>query len=79
MVLIIACANVANLFLVRAEGRQQEVALRAALGAKRGRIARALLVESLTVGLAGGAAGLLFAQAAIEVLRMFAPATLPRV
>jgi putative ABC transport system permease protein len=79
MVLIIACANVANLFLVRAEGRQQELALRAALGANRFRISRELLVESLMLGLAGGAAGLLFAQAAIEVLRRLAPATLPRV
>src|SRR5205823_5453425 len=71
--------NVANLFLVRAEGRQHELAVRTALGANRGRIARGLLVESLMLGLAGGAAGLLFAQAAIHVLKRFAPATLPRV
>jgi len=79
MVLLIACANVANLFLVRAEGRQQEFAVRAALGANRGRIARELLAESIMLGLAAGAAGLLFARAAIDVLRRLAPATLPRV
>jgi predicted permease len=79
MVLLIACANAANLFLVRSEGRQQELAVRAALGANRGRIARELLTESVMLGMAAGAAGLLFAQAAIDVLRRLAPATLPRV
>ena len=78
IVLLIACANVANLVLVRTDGRQQELAIRAALGAGRGRIARELLVESLTLCAIGGAAGLALAYGAIRVLRAIGPATLPR-
>src|SRR4051812_4712370 len=79
MVLLIACANVANLFLVRAEGRQQELAIHAALGAGSRRIAWELLSESLVLGLAGGAIGTLLAQAGIRALVALAPAGLPRV
>jgi predicted permease len=78
MVLLIACANVANLLLVRTEGRQQELAIRAALGATRGRIAAELLLESLILGLAGGALGLGFAFGSLRVLVALAPAGLPR-
>ena len=79
VVLLIACGNVANLFLVRAEGRHQELAVRAALGASRGRIARALLSESVVLAFAGGWVGVVLAQAALGLLRAIAPAELPRV
>ena len=78
MVLLIACANVANLLLVRAEGRQQELAIRAALGASRGRIAYELLAESVVLGLAGGVAGLGLAYGAVRTLLALAPGNLPR-
>jgi predicted permease len=79
LVLLIACANVANLFLVRAEGRQQELAIHAALGAGSGRIAWELLSESLTLAALGGLAGLGLAQVGLRMLVANAPDGLPRV
>ena len=79
LVLLIACANVANLFLVRAEARQQELAIHAALGAGSRRIAWELLSESLTLALAGGLVGLGLAYAGIRTLVANAPDGLPRV
>jgi predicted permease len=79
LVLLIACANIANLLLVRVEGRRQELAIRAALGAGRGRIAAELLSESLVLGLLGGLLGLGLAYGALRVLIAIAPAGLPRI
>ncbi len=78
MVLLIACANIANLLLARTEGRQQELAIRAALGAGRGRLAAELFAESVTLAVMGGVLGLLLAEGALSLLTSMAPAGLPR-
>lgn len=76
-VLIIACANVANLQLARAAGREKEVAIRGALGAGRWRLARLLMTESSVVALTGGLAGLLLAAWVIRLIHQFAPTNIP--
>jgi len=78
LVLLIACANVASLILVRVEGRQQELAIRAALGGSPGRIAGGLLLESLVLAVIGGVLGLLFAYGGLRILIALAPSDLPR-
>lgn len=78
LVLIIACANVANLFLVRAEGKDGEMAVRTALGASSRRIAWEYLKESILLGVLGGAAGLILAQVGLRSLLALAPTNLPR-
>jgi len=79
LVLLIACANVANLLLVRVEGRRQELAVRSALGASPYRIAGELLLESVTLGFLGSAIGLGLAYTALRILVAIAPDGLPRI
>src|SRR6202163_1445191 len=78
LVMLVVCANVTNLLLVRIESRQQELAVRAALGAGWARMVRGLLVESVILGLIGGALGAAFAYAGVRLLLAIGPANLPR-
>ena len=78
LVMLMACANVTNLLLARAEARQQELAIRAALGAGRGAIFQSLITESVWLGFLGGALGLALAYGGLRVLAAIGPANLPR-
>ncbi len=77
-VLLVACANIANLMLVRADARRQEFAIRSALGAVPARLARELFIESLVIAALGGALGLVLAYVGLQVLVSLGPSNLPR-
>jgi putative ABC transport system permease protein len=79
MVLLVACANVANLCLVRAEARQREIAVRVALGSSRWRLIRKLLAEAVVLSVVGTALGVLFSMMALPILLRLAPDTIPRI